>query len=100
MSRLIEDSNEFIFYIQDLYDVLSYEPYKKMLTNALLKVLYVPVVLQSLCVLEMKPKLQIQTCIYLLTQSLLVLKHEPLVEAMIALTMSTEITKEFKDYLE
>jgi hypothetical protein len=71
-----------------------------MITNALLKVLYVPVVLQSLCVLEMKPKLQIQTCIYLLTQSLLVLKHEPLVEAMIALTMSTEITKEFKDYLE
>jgi len=97
---LIEDSNEFIFYIQDLYDVLSYEPYKSMLTSALLKVLYVPVVLQSLCVFEMKPKLQIQTCIYLLTQSLLVLKHAPLVEAMISLTMSTEITKEFKDYLE
>jgi hypothetical protein len=30
----------------------------------------------------------------------LVLKHAPLVEAMISLTMSTEITKEFKDYLE
>lgn len=65
--RLIDDSNEFLFYIQDLYDVLTYEPYQQMLTSALLKIVYVPVVFQSLCVLNMKPKMSIQTCIYVLT---------------------------------
>lgn len=59
VARLIEDSNEFLFYIQDLYDVLTYKPYADMLTSALLKIVYAPMVLQSLCVMTMKPKLSI-----------------------------------------
>lgn len=58
----------------------SHEPYHKMMTAALLKVFYLPVVLQSLCVFNLKPKLQIQACLYVLTQTFIVLKHRPLLD--------------------
>ncbi len=101
LTRLIEDGNEYLFFIQDLYDVIvQYEPYHRMMTSALLKVFYVPVVLQSLCVMEIKPKLQIHTSIYLLTQSLLVFKDQVLQENLITLTMGVQMSKELSLYLK
>jgi hypothetical protein len=45
-----------------------------MLANALLNYAYLPVVVQSLCVLKLKPHLQISSCLYILTQSFHILK--------------------------
>ena len=53
--------------MQDLYEVVEVEAYKHMLTQSLLKIFYLPVVLQSLAVFEIKPKLSIQISIYILT---------------------------------
>lgn len=101
VTRLIEDGNEYLFFIQDVYDVIvEYEPYHRMMTSALLKLFYVPVVLQSLCVMEIKPKLQIHTSIYLLTHSLLALKDQVLQDNLITLTMGTQMSKELFSILK
>lgn len=70
-----------------------------MLTQALLKILYMPVVLQSLCVLHLKPKMQIQTCIYILTQTLLVVKYKPLTDEILRLMLCKSTSKEFAAFL-
>lgn len=44
LSRHIEDGNELLFYLEDVYEVLEYEPYKNMLTDSLLKIFFYPVV--------------------------------------------------------
>ena len=51
---MIDDSNELLFFIQDVYDVLTVEKYQKMLTSSLLKLFYIPVVIQSLAVMEIE----------------------------------------------
>lgn len=54
-----------------------------MMTNALVKIFYVPVILQSLCNMKIKPKVSIHTSLYVLTQSLLVLKDPELQTTLI-----------------
>jgi hypothetical protein len=55
LTRLVEDGNEMLFYLSDLYEVVvQYKPYETMLTDCLIKVFYVPIVLQSLCVFTLK----------------------------------------------
>ena len=58
LTRLVEDGNEMLFYLSDLYEVVvQYKPYETMLTDSLIKVFYVPIVLQSLCVFTLKQKM-------------------------------------------
>ena len=58
LTRMIEDGNEYLNFIQDVYDVvIEHEGYHKMLTKALMEVCFVPVVLQSLCCMNLKPKM-------------------------------------------
>ena len=55
--KLVEDSNETLFYIQDLFEVTKRKNpvLFKMLVNSLLNYAYLPGVVQSLCVLKRKP---------------------------------------------
>ena len=69
----IEDANELLYYIQDLYQTINYEPYKEMLTSSLMQIFFAPVVVQSLTVFKIKPKLGIQICLYVLTMTLQVI---------------------------
>ena len=100
LTRLIEDGTELLEFIQDLYAVVvKYEPYHKMLTDCLLKILYVPVVLQSLCEFSVSPKLSIQTALFLLTQSIMNFKDEIMSKNLIELAMGDKITAEHKTLL-
>jgi hypothetical protein len=45
-----------------------------MLTSSLMHIFFAPVVVQSLTVFKMKPKLGIQICLYVLTMTLQVIK--------------------------
>lgn len=49
-----EDTNETLFYVQDIFES-GQEDLNKMLTNALLHYAFLPTVAQSLCVLKHKP---------------------------------------------
>ena len=64
----MEEANEMLFYIQDIFEH-TVEIVQKVLADALLSVFYGPVVIQSL--LSLKPKLQINSCLYILTQTLI-----------------------------
>jgi hypothetical protein len=48
-----------LYYIQDLYQTLNYEPYQHLLTSSLMHICFAPVVVLSLNVFKMKPKLSI-----------------------------------------
>ena len=71
--KIVEDANETLFYIQDLFTVLQKNSpsMSKMLADALLNYAYLPVVVQSLCVFKykQKPLLSISSCIYILQQT-------------------------------
>lgn len=74
-------------YIQDVYDVvIEYEPYHRMMTDCLMEILYLPVVFQSLCNYAIKPKLQIQTALFLLSQSISAIKDDKLSGLLLELT--------------
>ena len=62
----IEDANEMLFFIADVYSVVEHPRYHHMLTSALIKLFYASVVVQSLAVFSLKPKLSIQTALYVL----------------------------------
>jgi hypothetical protein len=66
--QLVEEANEMLFYIQDIFDHLAESVYQ-VFADALLSVFYGPVVIQSL--LALKPKLQIHSSLYILTQTLI-----------------------------
>ena len=100
MAGMIEDAGEYMDYIQDAYEVLEeHKPYADMMTRCLLRVFYLPVVLQSLCVMSVKPKLQAHTSLYILTQSVLKIKYEPLLTTLIELTLGKEISTSHLAYL-
>ena len=61
-----EDSNETLFYIQDIFSSGDVD-LNRMLTNSLLHYAYLPTVVQSLCVIKHKPQLSLNTCLYVLT---------------------------------
>ena len=65
--QLTEDANEFLYYIQDILSLIEYPLYHEMLMNSLIKIFYAPVVVQSLTVFKIKPKMGIQMCLYILT---------------------------------
>lgn len=100
MTRLIEDGIEVLEFIQDVYDVvINYEPYHRMMTDSLIKILYVPVVIQSLCNFKIKPKMAIQTALFLLFNSIMYIKDEKLNSMLVELSLGDQITQEMKDLM-
>lgn len=69
LSRLTEDSNEILFYVQDIVTscTASNKRAVDMLINALLNYSYLPVLVRSLVALKFKPFLSLTTCLYLLS---------------------------------
>ena len=68
MMNNTEDSNESLFYIQDILSSGD-ENINRMLTNALLHYAYLPLIVRSLCSMKKKPILTLNTCIYVLIQT-------------------------------
>ncbi len=60
-----EDSNETLFYIQDIF-ASGDENINRMLSNALLHYSYLPIVVGSLCSMRKKPIISLNTCLYVL----------------------------------
>ena len=78
--RKASDINDTLYFIADLFGVMHESGLRTladMLTNALLNYAYLPIVLQSLCVLQLKPTLQLSSCIYILTQTFTLLNAKP-----------------------
>jgi hypothetical protein len=62
-----DDANELLLYIADIFN-LSNPKYTKVLSNALLRYAYLPVLVKSLCIFSTKQQqLSLNTCIYTLT---------------------------------
>lgn len=59
LGRLAEDGNELLFFIQDIFGSCEHSNKKilNQMSNAILNYAYLPVVVQSLCVLKLKPHL-------------------------------------------
>jgi hypothetical protein len=59
LHRLAEDSNEVLFFVQDILASCKQVNGKiaDHMTNAMLNYAYLPVIVQSLCVLKLKPHL-------------------------------------------
>ena len=64
-----------------------------MMTDCLMEILYLPVVFQSLCNFTIKPKLQIQTALFLLSQSISAIKDEKLSGLLLQLTFGDQISQ-------
>jgi hypothetical protein len=78
--KCADDSNELLLYISDLFATCKETNSEvcNMLANALLNVAYLPVLVQSLCVLKIpKPALHLSTCLYVLTQTFHILNDTP-----------------------
>ena len=78
LNKLTEDSNEILFFIQDIFQSCRQSNPKiaNMLSNALLNYAYLPVIVRSLCVMKLKPFLQLSTCLYILTQTFHIVKDQ------------------------
>lgn len=61
-----EDSNETLFYIQDIFQSGDAN-LNRILSNALLHYAYLPTVISSLCSLQSKPVLSLNTSLYVVT---------------------------------
>ena len=59
LNRLVEDSNEVLFFVQDIFSSCkdTNRQMVKMMANAMLNYAYLPMVVQSLCSLKLKPHL-------------------------------------------
>lgn len=97
-----EDMNEILLYFQDIYCLCEETNPKicKLLTNALLNYAYLPVLVQSLCVLTIKPSLQISTCLYILTQTFNLIKDPALVNPLFAALFFNQVPKVLQQKVE
>ena len=93
--KQVEDANETLYYLQDLFVVLQKNcpSMAKMLANALLNYAYLPVVVQSLCVFnpKSKPLLSIGSCIYILQQTFHILDDKFFCETLFSSIFLEEI---------
>lgn len=78
-----EDSNETLFYMQDIFSS-SDTNLHKILANALLHYAYLPIIVQSLCVLNNKPQLSLNTCLYVLIQTFRIIKNKEFINTLFA----------------
>jgi len=95
----IEDANELLYYIQDLYQTITYELYREMLTSSLMQIFFTPVVVQSLTVFKIKPKLGIQICLYVLTMTLQVIKCPLLQNQLVSLLLGSKLSRQNSELL-
>jgi hypothetical protein len=65
--KSIDDAEELIYFVQDIFNVTDISCHK-LIVDALINTFYGPFVISSL--FEPKPALQINTCLYLLTQTI------------------------------
>ena len=100
--KQVEDANETLFYIQDLFTVLQRNcpSVARMLANALLNYAYLPVVVQSLCVFKYKPLLSISSCLYILQQTFHIIANPYFCETLFKSLFLTEIPKALLDRIE
>ena len=70
-----EDSNETLFYIQDIF-ASGNSNINRMLANSLLYYAYLPTIVSSLCATSHKPQLSLNTCLYVLIQTFRIIKEE------------------------
>jgi hypothetical protein len=64
-----------------------------MLSNALLHYSYLPLLVRSLCSLKLKPVLQLNTCLYLLTQTFRILKEPSFLTLLFGCLFSSHLPK-------
>ena len=70
-----------------------------MFQNCLIKVFYASVVVQALCVVQAKPKMAIQTALFILTITVNVVKHPNFINTLLSLIFAKEQPKDLHDSL-
>lgn len=94
-----EDSNESLFYIQDIFD--TGDPLlTRMLSSALLHYAYLPVLVRSLCSLRLNPLLSLNTCLYVLTQTFRILKEPKFLEVLFSALFSQQVPARVQQMVE
>jgi hypothetical protein len=71
-----------------------------MLSNALLHYSYLPLLVRSLCSLKLKPVLQLNTCLYLLTQTFRIIKEPTFLTVLFASLFASHLPKTLTPHLE
>jgi len=94
-----EDSNETLFYLQDIFNAGD-EEINRMLTNALLHYAFLPSLVRSLCVISKKPLLSLNTCLYVLTQTFRIIKHKDLINALFLALFSPILPTKLKEEVD
>ena len=74
----------------------------KMLANALLNYAYLPVVVQSLCIVnpKIKPLLSISSCIYILQQTFHIVDDKFLCETLFQSLFCEEVSRKLLDRIQ
>jgi hypothetical protein len=70
-----------------------------MLTNSLIRVFFAPVVVQSLAVFELKPKMGLQTCLFVLTQTMQAVKFPEFQNELVLLILGNQISSKTHKFL-
>jgi hypothetical protein len=83
MFSLMEDFQDLLDYIQEIFDINNRTVSEAML-NALLNYCYLPVVLGSLVCIESKPAISINTSLYILSHTFKNITYAPLVGVIAA----------------
>ena len=102
LTKLTEDGNEILFYVQDIFTTCKDRNNRvvEMMANALLNYAYLPVVVQSLCVLKLKPHLQISSCLYILIQSFHILKEKQFCTTLFKAIFSSKVDQNLLQRIE
>lgn len=99
MMNATEDSNETLFYIQDVLSSGD-ENINRMLRNALLHYAYLPLVVRSLCSMRLKPVLTINTCLYVLTQTFRILQDSEFLGLLYSTLFAAEVPRRVVEAME
>ncbi|CDW90017.1 UNKNOWN [Stylonychia lemnae] len=94
-----EDSNETLFYIQDIF-ASGDENINRALTNSLLHYAYLPTVVQSLFTLKHKPQLSLNTCLYVLTQTFRIIREQTFVNILFSALFLPKLPAKIQQYIE
>jgi len=99
MITATEDSNEILFYIQDVLSAGD-ENINRMLRNSLLHYAYLPLVVRSLCSMRLKPLLTINTCLYVLTQTFRILQDSEFLGILYSTLFAPEVPRRVMEAIE
>ena len=96
---LIEDSNELLYFFQDIFD-LGMDHVNTLLANALLYYAFLPTIIATICYVEKgEPPLHINFALYLLIQVFKIVQFKPIIDTLVSVMFYSKIHKDLIPYI-